>query len=108
MVAADRADDEDVSRAEVATRRGLRIGRVAVALAIIPGVLYGVAWLVLGFSGLLGLVRDLCVRALGLVLAASACNCAWHLAKDEGIRRAFLAYIGCFAAVLVLIFALTR
>ena len=73
----------------------------------IPGFLYGMGWLVLGFSGLLGLARDICVRGLGLVLTVAACNCAWHLAKDCRVRQAFVAYVACFAIVFGLIEALT-
>ena len=97
-----------MSRAAVAPPRRVRAAHVAVALAIIPGLLYGVAWAVLGFSGVFGLGRDLAVRVLGLALAVVAGNCAWHLAKDEGVRRAFLTYIGVFAAAFALILALTR
>jgi hypothetical protein len=64
-------------------------------------------WLVLGFSGVIGLARDICVRALGLLLAVAACNCAWHLARDSRVRQAFLAYIACFAIVFALIVMLT-
>ena len=100
------ADHQGVSRATVVLpHRGGR--NVAAALALIPGVLYGIAWLVLGFSGLRGVARDLCVRGLGLLLVVAACHCAWRIAKGSRVGRAFLAYLACFAIVFVLILVLT-
>lgn len=103
----DGADHKGVSHATVALPRRVRVRNIAVALAVIPGFLYGIAWLVLGFSGMLGLARDLCGRGLGLLLAVAACNCAWHLAKDSRVRQAFLAYVACFAIMFALILTLT-
>jgi hypothetical protein len=100
------ADYEGVSRATVELpHRGGR--NVAAALALIPGALYGIAWLVLGFSGLRGVAQDLCVRGLGLLLIVAACNCAWRLVKGSRVGRAFVAYVACFAIVFVLILMLT-
>jgi hypothetical protein len=101
------ADHQEVNRAVVALPRRVRVRNIAVALAVTPGFLWGIGWLVLGFSGLRGLLRDLCVRGLGLLLVMAACNCAWHLAKDSRLRQAFLAYVACFAIVFVLIWTLS-
>ena len=106
-VQTDGADHEGVSQPTVALPRRARVRNVGVALAAIPGFLYGIAWLVLGFSGMQGLARDLCVRGLGLFLAVAACNCGWHLARGSRVGQAFLAYVACFAVVLVLIVTLT-
>jgi hypothetical protein len=106
-VLVDGADQKGVSHATVALPRRVRVRNVALALAVIPGLLYGIAWLVLGFSEMGGLARDLGVRGLGFFLAAAACNCAWHLAKDSRVGQSFLAYIASFVTVFVLILTLT-
>jgi hypothetical protein len=100
------ADHQDVSRAVELPRRA-RVRNVAVALAVFPGFLWGIGWLVFGFSGLRGLVRDLCVRGLGVLLVAAACNCAWRLAKDSRVGQAFFAYVACFAIAFVVLWALS-
>jgi hypothetical protein len=65
------------------------VRNIAVALGVLPGLLYGLASVVLGFSGLLGLPLDLLARVLGFVLAAAACHCVWRLVKGSRVGQAF-------------------
>ena len=97
------ADYEGVSRATVTLPRRFRVWNVAVALAVVPGFLYGISWLVLGgYAGDSQWTRVF-IRLLGAVLAAAALNAAWHLARSTRLAQAFLCYVGCFVAVLALL-----
>ncbi|MDP9331706.1 MAG: hypothetical protein M3Q30_00120 [Actinomycetota bacterium] len=79
---------------------------VLMALALLPGFAYGVGWFVLGGYAGHGTWTHLIVRGIGLVLAAAACNCAWRLAKDLPVWRAFVGYAVSLGAVLVVLWAL--
>jgi hypothetical protein len=84
----------------------LRFSHVAAALAIIPGLLYGVGLLALGGEMGHGTATHAGVRLLGVVLVAAAGNCARRLSKDSLTWRAFLGYIGVVGVVLLLLWFL--
>jgi hypothetical protein len=80
-----------------------RARNVGITLALVPGFLYGAAWFVLGGDAGRNWWASLVVRALGLLLAGVACNCAWCIVRDTKVWRAFLGYVACLAAVVMLL-----
>jgi hypothetical protein len=79
---------------------------VALGLAIVPGLLYGLAWLTFGQYAGHGFWTHLGMRFMGAALAAAACNLVWRLLRDTAVWTAFAAYMGCFALTLGLAWVL--
>ena len=79
---------------------------VALALTILPGVLYGLAWLAFGEYAGSGFWTHFGLRCIGAVLVAAAINLGWRLLRDTAVWTAFAAYIGCFALALGLAWVL--
>ena len=73
---------------------------VVLALAVVPGLLYGLAWLAYGQYAGSGFGTHLGLRVMGAVLATAACNLAWRLVRNTNVGAAFTAYVSCFVLTL--------
>jgi hypothetical protein len=79
---------------------------VALGLAIVPGLLYGLAWLAFGQYAGHGFWTHFWMRFMGAALAVAACNLAWRLLRDTAVWTAFAAYMGCLALTIGLAWVL--
>jgi hypothetical protein len=81
-----------------------KVRRVAVAVSLFPGLVYGAALLLASLDMTRYDVSPLVLRAIGLLLLLGVGHCVWRLARDTHILAGFVGYVGAFAAMLFVLF----